>query len=182
VFSRLRRALAPPALSGWAGLCLVQVLSGASMPRLQLVESRGEPLGASSNRAVRSLTFRHSVFCLGGPATSSLSCLHPLFSEIFRLMFARDLGSGIKHASARSEYACHSTPRASGSSAACLAHSSVFSLPATPLCAGRHLISMTIPEMALRNVAMCFRAWSAPPQLTWHQYPKSRVPLRFFFV
>jgi len=39
-------------------------------------------------------------------------------------------------------------------SAAALAHSSAFSFPATPLCAGHHRISMTIPGLALRSVAM----------------------------
>jgi len=76
-------------------------------------------------------------------------------------MLERDLGSGIERASARSEYASHSTPRASGSSAASLAHSSAFSLPVTPLCAGHQRISMVMSGPDRRRVAIYFRAWSA---------------------
>ena len=55
------------------------------------------------------------------PSISSRRC---------RFRSARDLGSGIARASARSEYLSHSTPRVSSSSAAIFAHSSAFSLPA----------------------------------------------------
>ena len=54
------------------------------------------------------------------------------FSEISRLRFARDRGSGPGY----------STPRVPGFSAAVFAHSSAFSLPAMPLRAGHHRISI----------------------------------------
>jgi hypothetical protein len=45
-------------------------------------------------------------------------------------------------------------PRASGSSAASLAHSSAFSFPGTPLWAGHHRISIMMPGLALLSAAM----------------------------
>ena len=71
------------------------------------------------------------------------------FVKISRLMCARDLGSG----TGRAPPCSHSTPRASGFSAAIFAHSSAFSLPGTPLWAGHHRISMVIPGLALRSAA-----------------------------
>jgi len=55
----------------------------------------------------------------------------------------------------------HSIPRASGSSAASLAHSSALPFPGTPLCAGHHRISAVMSGLALRVVAVCLLAWSA---------------------
>ena len=83
------------------------------------------------------------------------------FSEISRPRCVRDLGSGIARASTWLKYSSYSTPRASGSSAASLAHSSAFSFPGTILCAGHHRISMVVSGLALRSTAMCFLAWSA---------------------
>jgi hypothetical protein len=76
------------------------------------------------------------------------------FSEISRLRWARDLGS-------------RSTPRAYGVPAASFAHSSAFSLPAMPLWAGHHRISMAMSGLGLRSVAMCCLAriayfWPGP--------------------
>jgi len=83
------------------------------------------------------------------------------FSEISRLRLARDRGRGAPRTSARAGKFGHSTPRVPGFSAPIFAHSSAFSLPATPLCAGQHRTSMTIPGLDWRSVAMCFRAWRA---------------------
>ena len=65
--------------------------------------------------------------------------------------------------SAQSEYPSHSTPRASGSSAASLARWSAFSFPGTTLCAGHYRILMVASGLALRSTAMCFLAWSQSP-------------------
>jgi len=52
----------------------------------------------------------------------------------------------------------HSTPGESGSSAACLAHASAFSLPSTPQWLGHHRISIRIPGSLRRSLAICFLA------------------------
>lgn len=67
--------------------------------------------------------------------THRLALAH-FFSKISRLRCAGDLGSGIS----RAPPCNYSTPCASGSSAASLAHSLAFSFPVAPLCAGRHRI------------------------------------------
>jgi len=82
------------------------------------------------------------------------------FLEISRFGCARDLGSGIARTSARPEYSSHSAPRASGSSAASLVHSSAFSFPRASLCAEHYQISMVMSGAALRSTAI-FLAWSA---------------------
>jgi len=76
------------------------------------------------------------------PPAHRLACAH-FFSEISRLRLARVRTSG---------------PWEPGYPAASLAHSSTFSLPAIPLCAGRHRISMVIPGLARRRAAMRIRA------------------------
>jgi len=58
-------------------------------------------------------------------------------------------------------YPSRSTLWASSSSTASLARSTAFSLPASPLCAGRHWISIVMLGLAFRGVAMCFLAWGA---------------------
>jgi hypothetical protein len=117
--ARLCSARAPPALSGGAACRPVQVLPGEAVTYFQLVEPRGVPLGATATVL--------SGFCLAGIlyfflvvrlAAHWRASAH-FFSEISCLRCARDHGSSI--------------PR---SSAASLAHSSAFSLPGTPLCAG----------------------------------------------
>jgi len=74
----LVRAPAPPALRGRPILRSIEVLPGQTVPRLELVEPRGKPLGAPGYRAVRLLPFRHPVLCLGGPAPSPLARFCPL--------------------------------------------------------------------------------------------------------
>ena len=110
-----------------------------------------------------------SSFCLLGilhfllearPPAHRRASVH-FFSEISRLRCARGLGSGTARACARSEYPSHSTPRASGSSAASLAYSSAFSFLGTPLCAGHQQVSMVTSGRALRSTAMFLLAWSA---------------------
>jgi hypothetical protein len=94
-----------------------------------------------------------SGFCLAGifyfflltrPPAHWRASTHFL-SKISRLRCARDLGSG-------------STPCASGLTAASFTHSSAFSFPGTPLCAGHHWISMVMFGWAFRSLAMCFHA------------------------
>jgi len=48
------------------------------MPRFQLVEPQGKPLGAPSNRAIWPLASRHFEFFHGDPASGPLLSLHPL--------------------------------------------------------------------------------------------------------
>ena len=105
------RVAAPPAPRGGPAPRPMEVLPGQAVPRLDLVEPRGKPLGASCNRAIRLLAFRHSVFRLGGPPPAHCRAFAHFFSEISRLRFERDLGRGIARASTRSEYLSHSTPR-----------------------------------------------------------------------
>jgi len=83
------------------------------------------------------------------------------FSEISRLRLARDRTRGTAHTSVQHGVLSHSTPQVFGSPAVTVAHSLAFSLPVTPLCAGYHRISTTMPGLALRNLVMCFRAWRA---------------------
>jgi len=83
------------------------------------------------------------------------------FSEISRLRLARDCGRGAARASVLPRELSHSTQLGFGSPAAIFAYSSAFSLPVTLLWAGHHRISMTIPGLTLRSMAMCFRAWRA---------------------
>jgi len=52
VVCRLCWALTPPALGVGAVFGPVQLLSGTAVPRLRLVESRGKPVGAPSDRAI----------------------------------------------------------------------------------------------------------------------------------
>jgi len=99
------------------------------------------------------------IFCLSILAFS-LSRLGRHSLSGFPVHCPRD---GIWEAASRVRFGSHShsAPRASGSSASILAHSSTFSFPGTPLCAGHHLISMVMSGLALRGAAMCFLAWSA---------------------
>jgi len=77
------------------------------------------------------------------------------FSEISRLGCASDLGWGINRLPYRPVHCFHSTPRASGFSAANIAHSSTFSFPGTPLWAGHHLISIvTFSGVVIRLAAV----------------------------
>jgi len=66
--------------------------------------------------------------------------------------------AGAPRTSVRSGKLGHSTPRVPDVSSTIFAHSSPFSLPATPLYAGHHHTSMTIPGLDWRNMEMCFRA------------------------
>jgi hypothetical protein len=85
------------------------------------------------------------------------------FSEISCLRCARGLGSDIGRAPACS----HSTLRASGSSAARLAHSSAFSLPGTPLCAGHYRMSMVMSGLALSSaLEIAARRYTIPERVT----------------
>jgi len=63
----------------------VEILPGQAVPRLELVEPRGQPLGAPCYFAVRPLAFRHPVFSFGGPASCPLACLRPLLLRDFPL-------------------------------------------------------------------------------------------------
>jgi len=78
VLPRLPWVQAPPALGCWPALCPVEVFASTRVPCLQLVEPSSEPLGTTRNRAVWPLDLWHSVFLLGGPASSPLPCLCPL--------------------------------------------------------------------------------------------------------
>ena len=80
------------------------------------------------------------------------------FSEISRLRCARPWEL---HLTSSGPSSSTIPPRAHGSSAAVFAHSSAFSLPAIPSCAGHHRISITMPGLALGSAAMSFRAWRA---------------------
>ena len=55
------------------------------MPRLELVEPRGEPIGAPCYRTIGLLTLRHPVLLLGGSAPRPLACLRPLLLRDFPL-------------------------------------------------------------------------------------------------
>ena len=68
----------------------MEVFAGIRVPRLQLVEPSGKPLGTTRNCAVWPLALRHSVFLLGGPASSPLPCLCPLLLSDLPL----DVGEG----------------------------------------------------------------------------------------
>ena len=136
-------------------------MSHSSVTRFQLVKPRDETFRAPSNRAVWLLPFQHSVFPLGGPAASPLACLHPFLPRNLSL----EMGEGPwKRHCARPSPTEISQPfytQAVGSVAAIFADLSAFSLPATPICAGRHQIAMIMPGLALHSVAMCFLAWIA---------------------
>jgi len=57
----LRSVSAPPALRGGSGLRPVEVLPGQAVPRLELVEPRGKPLGATRYRTIKPLALRQPV-------------------------------------------------------------------------------------------------------------------------
>jgi len=119
--------------------------------RLQLVEPGGEPLVTTSHRPIRLLLARQLVF----PADDSATDLRPTSSP-------RSPAWGVRGVSvARWIGLRNSTPRASGSSAASLAHSSASSFPGTPLWAGHHRISTVMFGLADRGVAICSLAWIA---------------------
>jgi len=118
-------------LGGESVLRPIQVFTSEAVACFQLVKPGGVPLGATATVS--------SGFCLAGilyfflevrPPAHWRSSAH-LFSEISRLRYERDLGSGIRDPPCN-----HSTPRASGSSSASFAHSPAFSLSGTPLSAG----------------------------------------------
>jgi len=119
---------------GWL-LAHFRLLAGEAAIRIQPVEPRGEPLGATGHRPIRPLFGRQLVLPAGGPASFPVPCFDPplLLSEISRLRCARDLGGGVGHTAYRSESRMHPFhPRASGLSGA-----------------------------ALRRIAMRFLAWIA---------------------
>ena len=149
-------ALTPPALGCRTGFRPVQVLSCTAVRCLQLVEPRGKPLGAPSNHAIRPLAFGILYFFVEVRPPAHCRASAHFFSLISRAMLARDLGRGSERAPSS-----HSTPRVSGSSAASLAHSSAFSFPSTPSCAGHHLFSMVMSGTFLQSMAMCSLASSA---------------------
>jgi len=70
----------------------VQVLSDARVTRFQQVKPRGEPFGASSDRAVRLLALRVPVFLLGGPATRPRPpvCLDPFLLRNLTLEMGKE--------------------------------------------------------------------------------------------
>jgi len=74
----LRSVPAPPALRGGPALCPVEILPGQAVPRLELVEPRGELLGAPSYHATGPLALRQLVLLLIGSAPHPLAYLHPL--------------------------------------------------------------------------------------------------------
>ena len=74
----------------------MQVLSGAAVSRLQLVEPRGKPLGAPSHRAVGLVALWHLVFLLGDPASSHFRASAHFLSVMPRLRFARDRGREVE--------------------------------------------------------------------------------------
>ena len=83
------------------------------------------------------------------------------FSASSRLMLAIGLGRSIPRLPYRSEYPNHSVPCLSGSAAACFAHSSAFSLPATSLWAGHHRISICMSGALSLSLAIHFLACRA---------------------
>jgi len=132
-----------PALRGVPVLRPMEILPGQAASRLELVEPRGEPLSATSHRAVWLLAFWHSVLLLGD------------------LPLDVSKRPREEHGPRLDPVRVASTPRVFGSSAAILAHSSALSFPEIPLWAGQHRISMMTPGRARRSVAMCFLTWSA---------------------
>src|SRR3978361_1745268 len=93
VASCLRGAPTPPALGCGANFCPVRVLSGAAVPRLQLVEPRGQPLGTPCDGAIRLLVFGILYFALKVRPPAHFRVSAHFFSEISRLILASDLGS-----------------------------------------------------------------------------------------
>jgi len=97
MFPRLRPVPTPPPLSGGPILRPVQVPSGEAVTSLQLVEPRGEPLGAIATVP--------SGFCVLGILYFFLEARPPahwrasahFFSEISRLRRARDLGGAVSY-------------------------------------------------------------------------------------
>jgi hypothetical protein len=110
-----------------------------TMTCLQLVKPAGQPFRAPLYGSVRRCSFGNLYFFAVMRPSAQLRASAHFYSDIFRLKFAKDLGKGM----GRFPYLLnHSTPWASGSSAAIFAHSSAFSFPVTPWCAGCHWISM----------------------------------------
>ena len=122
----------------------MEVLPSKTVPRLHLVEPRGEPLGARSNRVTRPLAFWHPVFRLGDPAPSSLSRFHPLLLRDLPLKVRERLRERHCVRLIPVQVAQPFHPAGVWLTAASLAHSSAFSLPATPLRARHHRISTVI--------------------------------------
>jgi len=81
----LRSVPAPPALRGEAALCPVEVLRGQALPRLELVEPRGEPFAAPCYRTIGPLAHRQPVLLPGGLASCPLACLGPFLLRDFPL-------------------------------------------------------------------------------------------------
>jgi len=174
----LRWTLAPPALGGGASLSLVQVLSSAGVPCLQLVVPRGESLGTLSDRAVRPVAFRHFVLLLGGPASGPSLGFHPLLLRNLPLEVCKRSRKG--HG-AYLRPVCVVQPF----------HPAGVWLLRRNLCPFVGLFvssdtfvgrappdSMVIPGRARRSVAMCFLAWSA---YCWPG-PGSSVAIRLMAV
>lgn len=99
------------------------------------------------------LIFGILYFILGVWSPAQLRACAYFFSEISRLMFACDLGSGIGRASVRSEYLSHST---AGIWHSCCKIGPFVGLLifCHTLCAGYHLISVVIPGLALHSIAI----------------------------
>ena len=159
--------MAPPALRVRAtGRPLVN-LSGQAAASLRLVKTGGEAFASACHDGVRFLLFVWSVLavtCFGDRSADPVKGLRTFSSEKLRLKLARGIGSGKRlflTMPCGSLKSSHTTPWASGSSAACLAHSSAFSLPSIPWQLGLHRISMQTPGSLARRAAMCFLAMIA---------------------
>jgi len=133
----------------------VQALSDPAIPRLQLVKPRGEPLGASSNCAVRPLAFRHPILYLRGPASRPL-LLHDLPLEVCKRPEERHRA---RFRSVRVFQPFHPAGvrllrREFGPLVSLL-------VPRNPFVRWAPPDSMMMPGLALRSASMCFLAWSA---------------------
>jgi len=144
VLPGLDTVLAPPAGGVRSAGCPSQILTGQAVPRLHLVEARGEALVRFRYRRVRLLLFAGTVFSVPGPGEllpgPALDFCPLLLGEA-----ALDVGKRAR----QGEFPLagrtvrvflvenHSTPWASGSSAASLAHLSATSLPSIPWWLGR---------------------------------------------
>jgi len=138
----------------------LKVLPREAVACLQQIESGGEALVGACHDGVR-LCFslgrylRLLVFARF-PRTQSRASVHFL-SEKSRLKLARDLGRGQRlflTIPCGSLKLSHSTPWASGSSAACLAHSWAISLRSIPWWLGYHRIAVRMPSSLARRMVI----------------------------
>jgi hypothetical protein len=118
----------------------------------------------------------HAAACiswwrLGHPAQLRVSA--HFFSEMSHFGRIRIRPSGI----GRPPACRHSKPCASVSSATGLANSLAFSFSGTPLCAGHHWMSITMPGLPLLSAAIRFHAWIVYVDLNpWARFLRCHAP------